>query len=114
MACRGGHNKNSGLSYALCIYYAVLFGTQYIINVAGYTGDAGDSLTSGIPFYTVDESNGGEPLAQKYLGGWWFNEGSTSFSCLACSGGFAQWGSLPDNEPRIIQSRMMIQKCRYN
>ncbi|CAG2200980.1 Ficolin-1-A,Ryncolin-1,Fibrinogen C domain-containing protein 1,Angiopoietin-related protein 7,Fibrinogen C domain-containing protein 1-B,Fibrinogen-like protein 1,Ficolin-1,Ficolin-1-B,Angiopoietin-4,Tenascin-R,Ryncolin-2,Techylectin-5B,Fibrinogen C domain-containing protein 1-A,Microfibril-associated glycoprotein 4,Fibrinogen-like protein A,Ryncolin-3,Angiopoietin-2,Tenascin-X,Ficolin-2,Tenascin,Techylectin-5A,Ryncolin-4,Techylectin-like protein [Mytilus edulis] len=49
----------------------------YILDVSGYSGDAGDSLTyhNGQKFSTKDKGNGkgGKGCAVKYTGAWWYN-----------------------------------------
>ena len=52
--------------------------TDYTLQVSGYTGDAGDSLTrhSGDPFSTYDHDNdrrGYENCAVTYKGAWWYD-----------------------------------------
>ncbi|VDI24210.1 ficolin [Mytilus galloprovincialis] len=52
--------------------------TKYTLNIDGYSGDAGDSLTyhNGMMFSTKDKDNdkGTYSCAQMYKGAWWYNE----------------------------------------
>ena len=66
----------------------------YRLNVASYTGDAGDALNAhqytgsvnnNMQFSTVDNDNDNRPssnCADRKDGGWWFN--GCSISCLMC------------------------------
>ena len=55
----------------------------YLLHISGYSGTAGDSMTAsgagnlnGMKFSTWDRDNDNwsSNCAQKYKGGWWFNE----------------------------------------
>ena len=57
--------------------------TNYILEVSGYTGNAGDSLTrhNGRPFSTYDRDNDGASsanCAERYKGAWWYESCHTS------------------------------------
>ena len=48
--------------------------TEYRLNVSGYSGTAGDSLTyhSGSPFSTRDNINDNRKCSVRWKGAWWF------------------------------------------
>jgi len=93
---------------------------QYRLEVAGYSGDAGDALQyqddwigngkfgfyyhNGMKFTTYDQDNdhGVNNCATLKSGGWWYN--SCYWSCLTCSQPYYVW-SRPMS---IVNSRMMI------
>jgi len=93
---------------------------QYRLEVAGYSGDAGDALQyqgdwigngkfgfyyhNGMKFTTYDQDNdhGVNNCATLKSGAWWYN--SCYWSCLTCSQPYYVW-SRPVS---IVNSRMMI------
>ena len=97
--------------------------TKYVINVAGYTGDAGDAfsvvskgqyVTNGMKFSTFDKDNdeySGGNCAISTNGGWWNNHCGTS-RLNGCAAG--AWGTLQLQglAPKyfVSSSRMMIKK----
>ena len=95
--------------------------TKYRLEVAGYSGDTGDSLQyegdkqgdgkfglynqNGMNFSTYDEDNDEQVVyhcAAAKSGGWWYN--SCYWSCLTCIVNYYEWRTLGD----AASSRMMI------
>ena len=66
--------------YALYSFFSVgNIGTNYTLNIAGYTGTAGDSLTyhNGMQFSTKDrdnDRNSAKNCANEYHGAWWYKD----------------------------------------
>jgi len=96
---------------------------KYRLEVAGYSGDAGDPLHyegdwngnglfgyyyhDGMPFTTSDQDNDKSEAANcapDRGGGWWYNR--CYIACLTCSSAHSQWPTL--SNPSIVNSRMMI------
>jgi len=95
---------------------------KYRLEVAGYSGDAGDSLQheddyngdgcvgcyyhNGMKFTTNDNDNDlrSDNCATDKLGGWWFNR--CFMTCLMCAEENNGWWTLP--EAFVINSRMLI------
>jgi len=88
---------------------------KYRLEVAGYSGDAGDSLQyegdggkynhNGMMFTTIDQDNdnhGGRNCAARRGGGWWYN--SCFWACLTCKTTKYSW----DTMGKVFNSRMMI------
>lgn len=90
---------------------------KYAIHVSGYTGNAGDSLTSdsvqsslgqnGMNFTTRDSDNDRYPsnCADYYQGGWWFNR--CYGCCLTCQRdqGYFAWAYQT-----LRAARMMVKE----
>ena len=97
--------------------------SAYILNVSGYTGDAGDAFNyyyapwaaQGIKFSTFDNDNDLAPsnCALNAGGGWWWNY--CSYSGLnAHMATYNSWGTLPDigvtTTRYVFRSRMMMKQ----
>jgi len=96
---------------------------KYRLEVAGYSGDAGDSLQyegdyhgdrctgcyyhNGMNFTTKDHDNDmySNNCAVYRRGGWWWNE--CMWACLTCKYSDSKWWSL-DGGGYVDASRMMI------
>ena len=97
---------------------------KYRLEVSGYSGDAGDSLQyagdykgnqlfgnynhNGMNFTTMDQDNDESSTVNCAVargGGWWFNE--CYWACLTCDRQH-EWGSLPQPQQLVVNSRMMI------
>ena len=82
----------------------------YRLDVAGYSGDAGDVLMhhNGMNFTTYDIDNDQQSqsnCAADLGGGWWFSScGCVCFTCLSDH----SWCELPGEDKRLIVSRMMV------
>jgi len=95
--------------------------TKYVINVAGYTGDAGDAfnvvsvpryVANGMKFTTIDRDNDNYDTGNcATTGGWWYNQCGTS-RLNGCSSG--SWGTLQLQglapTYNVSSSRMMIKR----
>ena len=95
---------------------------KYRLDVAGFSGDAGDSLQyegdyggngnvggyyhNGMKFSTKDQDNdlGSGNCATGRGGGWWYN--SCMWSCLTCYQSKYEWWTEPVGF--VVNSRMMI------
>ena len=71
--------------------------TEYILNVGGYSGTAGDGLVegynhNGTKFSTKDNDNDGSSCPTHYKGGWWFNNCFQSYLNAPYHNG----GSVPE------------------
>ena len=76
-------NYEGRQNYAQYRYFSVdSTSANYKLNVGGYSGTAGDSLTyhNGMQFSTHDRDNdrSGSNCAVRYQGGWWYNGCYTS------------------------------------
>src|SRR6218665_2428510 len=96
--------------------------SKYVINVAGYTGDAGDAFnvasniywrTNGMKFTTIDNDNDNlsNDNCASGVGGWWWNYcGTSCLNSYKTAGN--SWGTLLGLAPtRYVQNgRMMMRK----
>lgn len=94
--------------------------SKYVLNVAGYAGDAGDAFnvaatsyhaTNGMRFSTFDRDNdntGKTNCAGAAEGGWWWNYCGTS----GLNGNPSNWGTLKiyglAKTSSVLSARMMI------
>jgi len=116
--------QHQSLNWYSAEYWSFKIGDElndkYRLEVAGYSGDAGDSLQyedewdgdgafgayyhNGMKFTTYDQDNDPaiENCAKSLGGGWWYN-----MCCLACltsyENGYQCWAG-----PVLVNSRMMI------
>jgi len=96
----------------------------YVLNVSGFTGDAGDSLNYwnpphtalGMKFSTFDKDNDfttSSNCASSAGGGWWWNWCSMS-GLNAQNGSYNSWGTLFDKRLAptrfVSRSRMMMKR----
>ena len=86
---------------------------QYRLDVAGYSGDGGNSLQhpsnsnwmhDGMMFTTYDHDNSNSGTCGNSFGSWWFN--GCYAVCLACNGAYHRSYVLPTDY--LVNSRMMI------
>jgi len=95
---------------------------RYRLEVAGYSGDAGDSLHfegdwdgngqfgyyihNGMKFTTIDQDNDqrSDNCATERGGGWWYKQ--CFYACLTCNSENNIWSTLPSLY--VVNSRMMI------
>jgi len=89
----------------------------YVLNIGGYSGDAGDALNvtdvyynhNGMKFTTDDRDNdlsgGNYNCAPDRGGGWWYN--ACFYACLTCIPEDHEWNTLPTDAVLDV-SRMMI------
>lgn len=97
-------------------YWTFLIGsnaTSYLLNVSGFSGDAGDAMagcpfeynnSNGKPFSTYDQDNDNSfvNMARDFKSGWWYDTSSMSKLNIDAYGSWCQFTVIKD-------SRMMIQ-----
>jgi len=112
-------DRSSNLWYS-AEYWSFKIGdesSKYRLEVAGYSGDAGDSLQyegdggdfnhNGMKFTTIDHDNDhldGDNCASARGGAWWYN--ACSWACLTCHYDHYEWHSMGFGF--VVNSRMMI------
>ena len=74
-------------------------GTEYRLNVSGYSGPAGDSLSfqGGSSFSTRDNINDDKNCPMTWGGGWWFNHGHKYYCFYSHLNGY--YKHQPNTDP---------------
>ena len=107
--------------YAQCYFFSVgNSGTNYRLNIAGYTGTAGDSLTyhNGMQFSTSDNNHDrhASRCADGHHGAWWYNaccQSNLNGRYRSGSNGWdgVVWHTFLNNQVSLKFAQMKLRFC---